>query len=91
MWDGVPAGAAVVVFFILVSVVGLLEGLQIAFFAVAKIPESERVRLGVCQEDLRAPIQGRRSQPSRLYDWTAALCCVVHVLHRSRYFSGCGC
>jgi silicon transporter len=42
MWDGVPAGAAVVVFFILMSVVGLLEGMQIAFFAVAKIPESER-------------------------------------------------
>jgi hypothetical protein len=36
----VPEWAAV--FFILMSVVGLLEGMQIAFFAVAKIPASER-------------------------------------------------
>jgi silicon transporter len=42
MWEGVPAGAAVVVFFILMSIIGLLEGMQIAFFAVAKIPVSER-------------------------------------------------
>jgi silicon transporter len=42
MWEGVPEWAAVIVFFILMSVVGLLEGMQIAFFAVAKIPASER-------------------------------------------------
>jgi hypothetical protein len=41
MWEGVPEWAAVIVFFILMSVVGL-EGMQIAFFAVAKIPASER-------------------------------------------------
>jgi len=42
MWEGVPAWLAVVVFFFLMSVVGMLEGMQIAFFAVAKIPASER-------------------------------------------------
>jgi len=42
MWKGVPDWLAVVLFFLLMSVVGLLEGMQIAFFAVAKIPESER-------------------------------------------------
>merc|ERR1719223_1298157 len=42
MWEGVPAWLAVIVFFILMSVVGMLEGMQIAFFAVAKIPASER-------------------------------------------------
>ena len=42
MWESVPAGAAVVIFFLLMAVVGLLEGMQIAFFAVAKIPASER-------------------------------------------------
>jgi hypothetical protein len=30
MWEGVPEWAAVIVFFILMSVVGLLEGMQIA-------------------------------------------------------------
>jgi silicon transporter len=42
MWEGVPEWAAVIIFFILMSVIGLLEGMQIAFFAVAKIPASER-------------------------------------------------
>ena len=42
MWAGVPAWLAVIVFFILMSVVGMLEGMQIAFFAVAKVPASER-------------------------------------------------
>jgi len=42
MWEGVPPGVSVVVFFILMSVVGMLEGMQIAFFAVAKLQESER-------------------------------------------------
>jgi len=42
MWEGVPPGLALVVFLILLSVVGMLEGMQIAFFAVAKLRESER-------------------------------------------------
>merc|ERR1712226_925478 len=42
MWDGVPAAVAVILFFLLMSVVGMLEGMQIAFFAVAKITEEER-------------------------------------------------
>jgi silicon transporter len=42
MWEVVPDSAAVVIFFLLMCVVGLLEGMQIAFFAVAKIPASKR-------------------------------------------------
>jgi len=42
MWEGVPSWLAIVLFFVLMSVVGLLEGMQIAFFAVAKVPASER-------------------------------------------------
>jgi len=42
MWDGVPPYAAVVVFFILLCVVGMLEAMQIAFFAVAKLTKAER-------------------------------------------------
>ena len=42
MWEGVPNGVAVVVFFLLMGVVGMLEGMQIAFFGVTKIPEDER-------------------------------------------------
>jgi len=42
MWDGVPPVVAVIIFFVLMSVVGMLEGMQIAFFAVAKVPATER-------------------------------------------------
>jgi silicon transporter len=42
MWEGVPNGVAVVLFFVLTMVVGTLEGMQIAFFTIAKYPASER-------------------------------------------------
>jgi silicon transporter len=42
MWDGVPGGVSVLLFVLLMSVVGMLEGMQIAFFAVTKLPEAER-------------------------------------------------
>jgi len=42
MWEGIPAGVSVVIFFFLMCVVGMLEGMQIAFFAVAKKTSAER-------------------------------------------------
>jgi len=42
MWEGVPAGVSLVVFVSLMCVVGMLEGMQIAFFAVAKKTSAER-------------------------------------------------
>jgi hypothetical protein len=42
MWESVPPAAAVVLFFIFLSIVGLLEGMQIAFFQTAKILPEDR-------------------------------------------------
>jgi len=42
MWDSVPPAVAVVIFFLLMGVVGMLEGMQIAFFAVAKLRPEDR-------------------------------------------------
>mmetsp|Transcript_1951 Transcript_1951/g.2196 ORF Transcript_1951/g.2196 Transcript_1951/m.2196 type:complete len:532 (+) Transcript_1951:125-1720(+) len=42
MWDSVPKVISVILFFGLMSVVGMLEGMQIAFFGVAKLTEEER-------------------------------------------------
>jgi len=42
MWEGIHPGFTVVIFIVLVCVVGMLEGMQIAFFAVSKLPASER-------------------------------------------------
>jgi len=44
MWDGVPEVVAVVLFFVFMAIVGMLEGMQIAFFAVARMTEEERSR-----------------------------------------------
>jgi len=41
MWPGVPEVVSVLLFLFLMSVVGMLEGAQIAFFAVAKLDKSE--------------------------------------------------
>lgn len=42
LWEGFPVWLAIIIFFALMSIVGMLEGMQISFFAVSKIPESER-------------------------------------------------
>jgi hypothetical protein len=41
MWDGIPAIASVIIFFILMAVVGIMEGMQIALFAVVNLPKEE--------------------------------------------------
>jgi hypothetical protein len=42
IWTFFPPGASVVIFAVLLCVVGMLEGMQIAFFAVAKVTKEER-------------------------------------------------
>jgi len=42
MWNGVPEVVALILFFVLLSIVGMLEGMQIAFFAVAKLSKAEQ-------------------------------------------------
>merc|ERR1712087_731362 len=41
-WEGLPETVSLILFVVLMCCVGLLEGMQIAFFAVSKIPKSER-------------------------------------------------
>jgi silicon transporter len=42
MWRGVPRSVSVILLFVLLSVVGMLEGMQIAFLAVSKLDKDER-------------------------------------------------
>ncbi|KAL3915667.1 MAG: hypothetical protein SGILL_005539 [Bacillariaceae sp.] len=42
LWEGVPEAVGLILGILLMCVVGLLEGMQIAFFTVAKLPKSER-------------------------------------------------
>jgi hypothetical protein len=41
MWAGVPQAVSVIVFFVLMCFVGMMEGMQIALFAVVNLPEDE--------------------------------------------------
>ena len=41
MWEGVPSAVSVIIFFILMCFVGMMEGMQIALFAVVNMPEEE--------------------------------------------------
>jgi silicon transporter len=41
MWEGVPSYVSVIVFFVLMCFVGMMEGMQIALFAVVNLPEEE--------------------------------------------------
>jgi len=42
MWEGIPYAVAAIITIALWCVVGMLEGMQIAFFAVSKVTEAER-------------------------------------------------
>ena len=42
MWEGVPEVVSVILFFVFMSIVGTLEGMQIAFFAMAKLSKEEQ-------------------------------------------------
>lgn len=42
LWDGIPPILALVIFLHLICIIGMLEGMQIAFYAVAKLKPSER-------------------------------------------------
>jgi silicon transporter len=41
-YPSIPNGVSVFLFFFFMAIVGMLEGMQIAFFAVAKLPANER-------------------------------------------------
>jgi hypothetical protein len=41
MWDGVPPVVSVVIFFLLMCVIGMMDGMQIAAFALINIPDEE--------------------------------------------------
>jgi hypothetical protein len=42
VWEQVPPWASVVIFFVLMGCIGILEGSQIAYFAVVKMQKSEQ-------------------------------------------------
>ena len=63
MWEGVPPIAAVVLFFSLMSLVGLLEATQIAYFAVAKLKVVDRGDSWFAKETCKDLFAAKDGQP----------------------------
>jgi silicon transporter len=65
MWVNVPPVVSVILFLVLMTIVGILEGMQIAFYAVAKLSKDEQdkhpVAMMTC--DLLFQNEGQRNLP----------------------------
>jgi len=61
-WDGVPGVVSVIIFFLLMCVAGLMEGMQIALFAVVNLPESELGQHKMAKTTCRLAFSGNNLQ-----------------------------
>ena len=58
VWPGIPAGASVAIFFVLMCFVGLMEGMQIALFAVVNLPEDELAKSKIAATNCNLTFSG---------------------------------
>eukprot|EP00536_Pseudo-nitzschia_multiseries_P005623 jgi/Psemu1/190997/e_gw1.108.7.1 len=62
MWKGVPKAVSVVLFFVLMCFVGMMEGMQIAFFAVLNFPEEKLAKYKTAERNCRLTFRGENLQ-----------------------------
>jgi hypothetical protein len=62
MWDGIPEAVSVIVFFILMCFVGMMEGMQIAMFAVVNLPEEELKNHAIAYANCQLTFTGQNLQ-----------------------------
>jgi hypothetical protein len=62
MWESVPAGVSVALLFILMGFVGLMEGMQIALFAVVNMPEEELQKHKIAHANCELTFSGHNLQ-----------------------------
>ena len=63
MWEGsIPASVSVIIFFVLTCFVGLMEGTQIALFAVVHPPEEDSRRHPIALQNCQLVFQGSNFQ-----------------------------
>lgn len=62
MWESVPNSVSVVLFFVLMCFVGMMEGMQIAFFAVLNYPEEKFTNYGIAQKNCKLTFRGENLQ-----------------------------
>jgi len=62
MWEGIPSAVSVVVFFLLMAFVGMMEGMQIALFAVLNMPEEELTKHTIAHKNCQLTFSGQNLQ-----------------------------
>ena len=62
MWAGVPEAVSVIVFFVLMCFVGLMEGMQIALFAVVNMPKEKLESAKVAKANCELTFSGQNFQ-----------------------------
>jgi drug/metabolite transporter (DMT)-like permease len=63
MWEGVPSWTSVIIFFLLLCVVGMMEGMQIAAFALLKMPDDELSQYSVASANCKLMSLARTYKP----------------------------
>lgn len=79
MWDGVPPYVSVMLFFALMCFVGLMEGMQIALFAVAKIPEEQLACHTIAHQNCQLTFQGSNLQSFLIGRQICVTCCMFVI------------
>lgn len=62
IWDGTPEWASVIIFLVFLCIVGIMEGMQIAAFALLNIPNEELNKHGVAAANCMLMFEGSNLQ-----------------------------
>jgi Silicon transporter len=79
MWAGIPPAVSVVILFILMAFVGMMEGMQIALFAVVNLPEEELVQHSVAHKNCQLTFSGQNLQAFLIGRQICVTCCMFVV------------
>ena len=61
-WDGLPQAVSIVLLFTVMAFVGMMEGIQIAVFAVLKLPEEEFAHNSIARKNRQLVFSGENLQ-----------------------------
>merc|ERR1712232_1389927 len=78
VWEGIPPIVSFIIFLILMSVVGMLEGMQIAFFACAKLRAEERGTSKIAKMTAKLLFKGDGNNLPGFH-WASANCGILYV------------
>ena len=79
MWAGVPSWVSVIVLFILMAFVGMMEGMQIALFAVVNLPEEELQHHAIAHKNCQLTFAGQNLQAFLIGRQICVTCCMFIV------------